>query len=366
MLDAYGLLDAPTAHWQSILPGPGLRFILQLASYHQLPARWFSPIGWRDSRYWLKYGAATVYVTLWMRLLGLRVPWPRVTRFSQADRIARWMRDMLDQHGRCLLMTSVSAAMRVCLAARQAGFDLARAVMLVGAEPMTPARARVFESVGVRLCPVYASIEAGIMAFGCLTPHSPDELHFASDAFALVSFPHFVPNANATVPAFNLTSLLTSSSKILLNFECDDYGLVETRTCGCAFEAAGYCAHLREIRSYSKLVGEGVTLVGNDMLHILETVLPARFGGSPLDYQLVEQEDAQGFARLVLVISPRIDVPDEQEAIAVVLNALGAAHPSADAARSIWQQAGSLQVRRAEPRVTARGKFLPLHIERNV
>ena len=73
----------------------------------------------------------------------------------------------------------------------------------------------------------------------------------------------------------------------------------------CPLERYGYTEHISRIRSYSKLTGEGVTLVGSEMLRILEEVLPSRFGGSPLDYQLLEEEDEQGFTRLHLLVSPK-------------------------------------------------------------
>ncbi len=58
-------------------------------------------------------------------------------------------------------------------------------------------------------------------------------------------------------------------------------GVIEQRSCGYPLESYGYSEHLREIHSFRKLTGEGVTLVGNEMVRILEEVLPARFGGSP-------------------------------------------------------------------------------------
>jgi hypothetical protein len=35
-------------------------------------------------------------------------------------------------------------------------------------------------------------------------------------------------------------------------------------------------------------------------------------------------------------------------------------------ARTVWQQAQTLQIERREPIVTARSKLLPLHIQRNL
>src|SRR5581483_7837205 len=144
----------------------------------------------------------------------------------------------------------------------------------------------------------------------------------------------------------------------------DDYGVLERRGCGCALETLGFAVHVREVRSFSKLTGEGVTLVGSEMLRVLEEVLPARFGGSPLDYQLAEEEDERGFTRLSLVVSPRLGPLDEAAAVALVLEAIGQGSLAGELARSLWTQAGTLRVARREPTTTGRGKSLPLHFER--
>jgi hypothetical protein len=146
--------------------------------------------------------------------------------------------------------------------------------------------------------------------------------------------------------------------------EVDDCGIVERRDCGCAFQEAGLDVHIRDIRSYSKLVGEGVTLVGNQMVQILESVLPARFGGSPLDYQLLEEEDENHLTRLFLIVSPRVEIRDEQTVIDVLHDALDKTSAAAGLASAVWRQAGSIRVRRVEPVWTSRGKLMPLHISK--
>jgi hypothetical protein len=140
--------------------------------------------------------------------------------------------------------------------------------------------------------------------------------------------------------------------------------MVESRACGCALASFGYQRHVREVHSFRKLTGEGVTLVGSEMLRILEEVLPARFGGSPLDYQLAEEEDSQGLTRLVLRVNPRLGPLVEQEVVQTVLEALGRSSAAADLARALWARAGSLRVRSEPPIATARGKLLPLHLAR--
>ena len=110
-----------------------------------------------------------------------------------------------------------------------------------------------------------------------------------------------------------------------------------------------------------EIAGEGVTLVGSEMLHILEEVLPTRFGGSPLDYQLLEEEDQQGFTRLSLLVSPRVQIDNEAEILETVMQALKQGSTAAHLASALWKQAETLRVRRQEPIWTARGKFMHLH-----
>jgi len=95
-------------------------------------------------------------------------------------------------------------------------------------------------------------------------------------------------------------------------------------------------------------------------VHILEQVLPARFGGTALDYQMVEEEDEVGFTCLYVYVHPRLPDIDEQQVVQVLLQALSESSPMADATRTVWQDAGTIRVRRAEPILTARGKLLPL------
>jgi hypothetical protein len=188
-------------------------------------------------------------------------------------------------------------------------------------------------------------------------------VHVLTDAFALIAHPHEA--AGQTVSAFNLTALRASAPKVMLNYQLDDCGVVEDRLCECPLQAFG-TAHVHSIRSYGKLVSEGVTLLGSDLLRIMEQDLPAQFGGSPLDYQIVEREDDEGLTKLVLLVSPRVAIDEESRIVPFVLGRLGASSGAADAARVVWQQARTLRVERSEPILTGRGKFSPLHVERRV
>jgi hypothetical protein len=179
----------------------------------------------------------------------------------------------------------------------------------------------------------------------------------------VIPYPHELPDGS-TVQAFNVTSLLPSTPKILLNAESDDYGILEERTCGCPLEKLGFTTHVREIRSYSKLTTEGVTMMGSEMLHVIETVLPSQFGGSALDYQLIEEEDEQGFTHLSLAIAPGVPIADESQVVPAVHAALKRESFGAGLVSKTWSESGNLRILRMKPLLTARGKLLPLYVKK--
>lgn len=363
-LDAHGLVGAPYVAWQPALPGPGFALILQSWHIGLRHGQWFMTNGWRESKYWLKYDLATIYSLICSRLLRVQVPWPGVVRLDEAEKVARYVASALQATGRCFVMAGVSRALRISLAAEQAGIDLTGAVFSGGGEPASRAKLEGIQRVGARMLGLYGTVEAGQIAYGCASLADETDTHLANDAFALITHPHVIEGVGLTVPALNITSLLDTAPKLLFNVEIDDYGVVEERRCGCELEACGYTTHLSGIGSYSKLVGEGVTLIGNEMLNILEQVLPARFGGSPQDYQLMEEEDGQGLTRLFLLIHPRVQIADSQEVLDVMHAALRQSSPMADAARVLWQQAQTIQIKRMEPVWTGGRKLMPLYIRR--
>jgi hypothetical protein len=364
LLEAHGLIDAPAAHWMDILPGTGFRFLLQRAHLGQWSEHWFSSIGWKEHREWPRFTAATYYMVASARAAGLPIPFPEFVRLEDATIIAKWVSDTVARHGRCMLACNVSHAMRVAIAARDAGLSIAGATFRIGGEPVTTAKAEFLRRAGAKVIAGYGMVEVSNIALGCPNGADAGDVHVSMDTMALIAHPHTIAETEAVVPAFLLTTLSDSSGKLMLNVQVDDCGIVEERSCGCEFEKCGMTIHLREITSYTKLVGEGVTLVGNEMIRILEEFLPNRFGGTPLDYQLVEAEDEQHLTRLYLTISPRVKIDDEHMVVEAVHDALTASSAAAGVASVLWKQGGTIRIRRAEPVWTARGKLMPLHIER--
>jgi hypothetical protein len=207
-------------------------------------------------------------------------------------------------------------------------------------------------------------MEAGPIGHMCMNGVEANDQHFMAHHLALITRRRTVPGFDREVDSLCYTTLLPQARKLMLNVETDDYGIVEERSCGCPWEEFGLTTHIRGIRSFQKMSGEGMTLVENDIEHILENVLPSRFGGSAIDYQLHEEEDERGFTRVSVVVSPRVGEVDEAEMIKLVLDSLGEASHAGDISRAIWQQAGALRVKREEPTWTSRGKLMPLHIDR--
>jgi hypothetical protein len=285
---------------------------------------------------------------------------------DQAIVVAHWVAKTLEVHSACLISTNVSMALRVCIAAREEGLNLTGATFMGGGEPPTPVKVKHITYTGARYVPIYSFTEAGYIGPGCVRPVDANDVHLFKDALALIQYPREVPGSGINVEAFHFTTLLLTTPKLMLNVESDDYGIVENRSCGCPLETYGLTEHLRHIHSFRKLTGEGVTLVGSEMIKILEEVLPVRFGGTPLDYQLVEEEDEQGFTRLSLLVNPRIEVKDEKEVIEVVLEGLERSSVAADIARTIWDQAKTLRVKRTDPIWTTRGKLMPLHLSQHI
>jgi hypothetical protein len=251
---------------------------------------------------------------------------------------------------------------RACQAAAREGWDLSGAVVQVTGEPLTGAKRAEIETSGAAARPIYAFMEAGTVAVGCLEPASVDDCHLFEDSFAVIPAARDVPRLGISVDAYLFTTLLASSPIVLFNAENGDHGLVETRACGCPLDAAGLATHLRCIRSFEKVTGEGMSFLGAEVMRIVEEVLPARFGGDSTRYQFVEEEDAAGLTRMTLRVSPALGAVDEAAVLACVRDALAGGGAGRRMMTEVWEKAGTIRVARAEPLPTQRGKILPLHI----
>jgi hypothetical protein len=97
------------------------------------------------------------------------------------------------------------------------------------------------------------------------------------------------------------------------------------------------------------------------VIRVLEVVLPERFGGIPSDYQLVEEEAADGAPRIQLLVHPRVGPLSSDGIAQTFLAAIGRGSGAERIMSLVWRDAGLLRVERRPPVATATGKVLHLH-----
>jgi hypothetical protein len=149
----------------------------------------------------------------------------------------------------------------------------------------------------------------------------------------------------------------------MLNVSMGDQAVLTERSCGCPLEQLGWASHLHTIRSFEKLTAGGMTFLDSDVITVLEEDLPARFGGGPTDYQLLE-EDVDGRPRVCLLVNPNLGPVDEAAVAEAFLDAIGGGSGVERVMELAWREAGLVEVRRELPRSTPAGKILHLHEER--
>ncbi len=360
---AHGDVDGrPVALWRPAPPGlAGLNNALMLAKRGIRIERWFAQNGLGARPGSMREAMLTTYTVLASRLRGRRIPAPELTPASDAATVARWLAGHAKNGSPALLNASASSCVRVCLAAREQGLEIAGTLFRVGGEPFTEGKATVLQTSGCRALVHYGMTEVGRIGLPCAAPAALDDVHVATDRLAVIQRTKGMGRGIRSVAAFHLTTLHPRSPKLMINTETGDYGVLEDRACGCAIGDVGLSQHMHSIRSYEKLTSEGMNFVGEDLISALEQVLPARFGGSPSDFQLVEEE-VDGLPKVHLVISPRVGNLDEDQVVATLLEALGTGPGYRKMMADVWEQTDTLRVVRREPHVTASAKILPLHI----
>jgi hypothetical protein len=185
-------------------------------------------------------------------------------------------------------------------------------------------------------------------------------VHVFEDNVAVIAVEREAPLSGAPVQSLHFTTLLPLNPRLLINVEMDDHGVVGPASCDCVLSRLGYRTQVDGIFSFSKLTGYGATLVGSDILRVLERGLPQRFGGSPADYQLVEAE-SEGLGKLVLRVSPRTGAKDAAAVREFFLKEVRALFGGSLTVRE-WRHGDALAVVLEEPEITRAGKVLSLHL----
>ncbi len=358
---AFGYAGRPHALWLALPPWTsGLKGALMYAKLGEPPHRWITPGGTGiGGRTW-RHDLLTRYTVLASRWHGQPVPAPEAVPFDEAWRVAEWLAAKTRAGTPALLSTNTASIVRACAAAAERGLDIAGTVFRGIGEPLTPAKHRIALAAGCRTISVYSTGEAGRLGQPCAAPAAIDDSHVLTDKLALLQRPHALPDG--TVIDVNVyTTLLPITPKLMLNVEIGDCGVLERRRCGCPFGELGFDLHLHTVHSYEKLTSEGMNFLGHDLIQLIEEVLPARFGGQPTDYQLVEREE-DGLTRIALVVSPHVAGLDEAAAVDAVVGFLNRTPGASGDYGELWRRARTLSVVRREPHATLAGKVSPLHV----
>ena len=354
VFEARGGMAWEKAIWS--VPGPGT--VLRHHGFGLPVSRWFSQMDPSAPDMSPRY-RWSLRALRWTSL-ATRRPLPPVDHVPLDDPlpIARWMAGVLGTGEVPHLWAFPSSAVRLCRTAEQAGLDLRGARFTVTGEPVTTARLEAIGRTGAEALPDYGSADAGgVVAYGCLQPGAADDVHLFEDLVAVIQ-----PAPPVSLPpgALLLTTLRPATALVLFNVSLGDRAEIGRRRCGCPLEARGWSTHLSAIRSYEKLTAGGMTFLDTDVVRILEEVLPARCGGGPTDYQLVEEESADGLPRVRILVHPSVGSLDVGHVVTTFLGALADGSPTARVMVEEWRRAGLPHVERGQPLVSSGGKILHL------
>jgi hypothetical protein len=359
-LESFQLAHRPHAVWRSVPPdNSGIKKPLMHARLSLPMDRWFSPLPPRWSPAEFKYAAFTAYTVFAARRAGRSFPYPEFVPLNRAAIVARWMAQMTARGTPAFLDSSASAAVRVCAAARELNLDISGSMFRTGGEPLTAAKAQLIRDTGSRVACHFAMSEAGPVAMACADPTHTDDVHLLIEKMAAISAN---PSPSHQPAPLLLTTLFPHCPKIMLNVDTGDSAILEHRPCSCEFGRLGFTLHLHHIRSHEKLTSEGTLFLGADLVPLVEEVLPRAFGGTPTDYQFLEQE-CNGLSRVSIVIHPRLGPIDESRVLSLIYQRLSRGHSIGNALMTAHLLQGqTLSVLRREPLTTPSNKTLPLHV----
>jgi len=326
-------------------------------------------IGWNVKKWYALGGnlwdswhcrAATRAMVATAKMAGASCSFPTYLPNNDFTPVAQYIAQKKATGLRCCVGGFVSPAVRVAAAAMEQGLDISGTIFWLGGEALTPAKRKTIEAAGGEVYPFYAIAELGPVGHSCPRIKTGNCVHLFDDLVGVITRTRLAPLSEVEVNSLLFTTLTPFASRALINAEMDDSGIIEKVSCDCEFGRLGYQRQIRNISSYGKLTGQGMTLAGTDVLQVLEDALPRRFGGSAGDYQLVENE---GIAQTVMIlrISPRVGPVNPDQVREYFLNELKRCYGGTLTART-WKHAEAVTITIAEPLATPAGKVLPLHL----
>jgi len=316
--------------------------------------------GWYSSGRSGLYAPATAALVMVARSAGCRIPFPTVLPANDFSSAAEQVARLCDEGVPCLVSGPASPAVRLAAAALDRKLDIRGTLFLVSGESLTDAKRLVIEEAGGEPFARYGVSELGFIGHGCRQMTKGDCVHLYSNALAAITHRRAAPLTDIEVDSLLYTTLLPSAPLVLINFEVNDSGVLEKADCDCEFSHLGFHWRIRDIFSFGKMTGHGMTLMGTELVRLLEHVLPARLGGRPGDFQLIEYEGSAQ-TTIELRVSPRVRESSPEKIRECFLAEVRLVYGGSLAGRA-WRHADALDVVLAEPVVTSSGKVNALHL----
>lgn len=357
--DQLGISHRPIIGIRSILPSDGgMRLSLTCARRGLPYEKWFALGGtFRGSGH---YRLITRFLLMEARLLGVPLQFPHYLPHNDFLPVAQLIARKRSEGSRPILWSNVSGGVRVAAAASESGLDISGTTCVVSAESLTETKRKIIESAGCEAYVRYGISELGQVGTACTRMNSGDTVHVCRDSIAVISYRRMAPLTEVEIDSLMFTTLLPCASYVFVNVEMDDSGILEPARCGCSLTEMGFTQQLSNIFSYGRLTGQGMTLVGGDILKILEHSLPQRFGGTTTDYQIVECE-GNNQTETELRVHPRVGAHSPEEIKKFFLSEVKALWGGALTRRN-WEQTEGIRVVIAEPYVSGKQRVHPLHL----
>ncbi len=362
VFDALGWQGSRVAVWG--MPGAAAMVrILEYAAAGLRPERWFSPVRPDSPGLHPRYRWSARIMRWASRAAGAALPRAEHVLPEDPAPVLDWIRAVLAAGGRPYLHTISSSAVRLAEAALARGQALDGVRLTMGSEPITAARLRVVRDAGAETLPRYGSVESGPVAFGCAAPESPDDVHVLGELHAVVQagtalapgvrgrhVPRVLPPAERHAPSPEPVA----------------------RRRGCPRRAA-----LRLPARPPRLADPPPRRPERREAHRRRDGVPrhrrrrhprgsapAAVRRRPADYQLVEDEAADGRPRLRLLVHPRVGPLDPASVVDAFLRSLGQSGGAQRVGELAWRGARLLELERRPPMTTSAGKILHLHAPR--
>jgi len=359
MIAEFGLKDYARLMVRPILPSSiGVLMGLSMSRMGYPMDRWFATGGAAGDS--LHYRALTRYLVQLGRWNGASMRTPEYLTPGDFATPVEWIAQKKKTGRPTMLSAFVSPAVRMAALAKDRGLDVEGTICMAGGETVTDGKLNVLKQAGMHYSSRYWISEIGPIAMGCRNMLNEGRAHMMRNNVAVISRLQTQARAETSVNALLFTSVSPLCASILINAEMGDTAVLSPTDCNCSLSRAGLNWEIRDISSYSKLTGQGMTLMGTDVVALLEEHLPRQCGGAPADYQLVERHGA-GQTELELRVSPRVGVKDLAIVKREFINGLRGVYGGSLATR-VWEHSDGLKVIEEEPFATPTGKVLPLHL----